>query len=175
MSSQLAFIKTQQEYTQNKSRYPLLYHSTKQLIKEVIAHQSQQRYTNANNEIEKELKQQQSIKQHRTIPKCHRPKPLYIATSTPTTTSELSSKFVAEYETMFFQQLERAITHNTITLEINRIRQETIVLEIEKLLIISKENPAIIKHYYNDFMNTNNIPVNHQPCICQPHSKQSNK
>ena len=62
---------------------------------------------------------------------------------------------------MFFQQLERAITHNTITLEINRIRQETIVLEIEKLLIISKENPAIIKRYYNDFMNTNNIPVNH--------------
>ena len=101
------------------------------------------------------------MKEHSTIPKCHRPKPLYIATSTPTTTSELSSKFVAEYETMFFQQLERAIIHNTITLEINSIRQETIVLEIEKLLIISEENPAVIKRYYNDFMNTNNIPVNH--------------
>ena len=78
VSSQLAFIKTQQAYTQNKSRYSLLYHSTKQSIIEVIAHQSQayQRYTNANKEIEKELKQQQSKKQYRTIPKCHRPKPL---------------------------------------------------------------------------------------------------
>ena len=98
VSSQLAFIKKQQAYTQNKSKYRLLYHSTKQSITEVIDHQSQvyQTYTNANKEIEKELKQQQSMRQHRTIPKCHRPKPLYIATSTPTTTSELSSKFEAE-------------------------------------------------------------------------------
>ena len=83
VSSQLAFIKTQQAYTQNKSRYPLLYHSTKQQSQKLSF--TNPRYTNAN----KELKQQQSRKQHCT-------KPLYIATSTPTITSELSSKSVAE-------------------------------------------------------------------------------
>lgn len=128
-------------------------------MEDFIKQQSQlyQKYTTLNAEIEKQLKYQQAYKKFHTIPKHHCPQLLYTAPSSPTHGSQLNSNFEDQYKTLFFQHLDRVITHNTIILEINKTRQENIILETKKVLTTNISNPITIKEIYETFLTQNNI------------------
>ena len=83
------------------------------------------------NRIGKALQHQNNIKLFQSIPKRYQP-PAIPELVVPN--SDISKKFTAQYEKLFFQCLDEAITHNTISLELENARLKEIVTRTEKQL-----------------------------------------
>ena len=104
------------------------------------------------------LSLQQKAKKSHTIPKQHRPHPLY--TATPDAFKE-KEKFNQQYETLFFEHLDRVILQNTIAIEIKQAKIQNILQTTEQALAESQDDPEIIQRQYKTFLLTNNI-TNHE-------------
>ena len=74
------------------------------------------------------LEHQQTIQSNKAIPKQYRPKQLKTFDST------LSQEFNQKYSTLFFQQLDRVITSNTIKLKLTECTMTSIVPQTELYL-----------------------------------------
>lgn len=95
------------------------------------------------NHIEKTLKYQQNIIVYNTIPKHYKPRNLPIIISEATST-DLNTKFMNEYETLFSSHLKKVITHNTVNLEIINSKLTSISQYTENQLT-SMNIPAELK------------------------------
>ena len=104
------------------------------------------------------LSLQQKAKKSHTIPKQHRPHPLY--TATPDAFKEKET-FNQQYETLFFEHLDRVILQNTIAIEIKKAKIQNILQTTEQALAESQDDPEIIQRQYKTFLLTNNI-TNHE-------------
>ena len=102
------------------------------------------------------LEHQQNIEISRIIPKKYQPK--LLKTSEPT----LMEEFRQNYNDLFFQQLERAITSNTIELSLLESRSASILTQTEDYLSTLSLPPEDIKILYNKFLRENGIE-NHTP------------
>ena len=96
-------------------------------------------------ELESTLQHQYMIQSQKTIPKMYTPKILQI--SNPL----LTQKFKQEYRSLFFQQLDKAIESNTISLELHKAASNSIVTQIEH------HTPSNITELYHRFISQNNI------------------
>ena len=102
------------------------------------------------------LEHQQNILTSRMIPKQYQPK--LLKTSKPTLTEE----FGKNYNDLFFQQLEKAITSNTIELRLLESRLTSILMQTEQYLVTSSLPLEDIKMLHNKFLKDNDIK-NHTP------------
>ena len=99
------------------------------------------------------LSLQQKAKKSHTIPKQHRPHPLY--TATPDAFKE-KEKINQQYETLFFEHLDGVILQNTIAIEIKKKqRYRTSYKQLNKPWLKVK----MIQRQYKTFLLTNNNPT----------------
>ncbi len=115
--------------------------------------QYQQHLTTRNKTI-KTLRHQNNIKAYRTIPK------LYLPPKTPELIIQdttLSRQFDQQYESLFFDNLDKVITQNTITLELENARLRHIIQQTEKHLTTVTAPTNVITQLHCNFLTRNNI------------------
>ncbi len=118
--------------------------------------QYQQHLTTRNKTI-KTIRYQNNIKTYRTIPK------QYLPLQTPELIIQdttLSRQFDQQYESLFFDNLDKVITQNTITLELENARLRDIIQQTEKHLTTVTAPTDVITQLHRNFLTRNNI-TNH--------------
>ena len=120
-------------------------------IENFLQHQTEeyQRHYLTKQRIARALEHQKNIRLFRTIPKHYLPAK---TPELPVDDPSLSAEFYRNYETLFFQHLDKTIIHNTITLELEDARLRQAVLNTEQQLAAITEPPTTIAH--------------HQKCAC---------
>ena len=113
-----------------------------------------QRHLTLKNKAINTLEHQNNLKLYKTIPKDYYPKKL-LATVTPD--SLLAQEFAQEFQNIFFQHLDKVITENQITLELEEARLRDTILQTEKHLTTIKASREVITQLYDDFIQTNKI------------------
>ena len=98
-----------------------------------------QQHLTTRNRIKKALEHQNKIRIFQTIPKRHLP-PTTLEIIPPDT--NLSKELQEEYQQLFFRQLNRVITHNTISLELENARLREIT---EHQLTTSNAPTAVVQ------------------------------
>ena len=122
------------------------------------------------NKAEATLRHQHLTQSQGNIPKKHRPKP-------PTVVDTDCSKgftetFAREYKKFFFDTLQKAITHNTVTLELEKARCLDILRQTERVLCQSSMSPSLLAKYHTDFLQKLGI-TDHQVSPELQHKLQS--
>lgn len=107
------------------------------------------------------LKYQRDIQIGKQIPRQYRPR---VFLKTLSTNSTACSDFKQEFEELFFKQLDKAVTLNTVSLVIEKEAQASVVSLVESHLVSLKEtlSPTIIAHYYHSFLTQAQL-TNHKP------------
>ncbi len=113
-----------------------------------------QRHLAIKDTIIRTLEYHNNIKTYKTIPKQHRPPPTpRLVINDP----KLQQEFAQQYEDIFFQHLDKVITHNTITLELENARLQQITTQTEQhLATLTLPDDAIAK-LHGDFLTQNKI------------------
>ena len=114
-------------------------------------------------EVKLALEHQQNIDISRIIPKQYQPKQL------KSFDTSLTKDFIQEYETLFFKQLRKVITNNTIKTKLFESRLNSIVAETEQHLSTLELPPKEMYAIHKKFLSDNQI-INHTPIPC-PQSK----
>lgn len=115
-----------------------------------------QQHLTTRNRIAKALEYQNNIMAFQTIPKC------FLPSTTPQTVipnPTLSTEFQTEYQQLFFRHLNKVITHNTITLELENARLNELVTRTEKQLSTLTAPSETITQLRHKFYTENNIPI----------------
>ena len=97
------------------------------------------------------LEHQQGIQASKVIPKQYQPKPL------KTFDSSLMEEFSLQYKELFFKQLEKVVTNNTIKVKLLESMLASIITQTENYLStlpLSTEETTIL---YNEFLSENKI------------------
>ena len=130
---------------------------TQVIIENFLQHQTEeyQRHYLTKQRIARALEHQKNIRLFRTIPKHFLPAK---TPELPVDDPSLSAEFYRNYETLFFQHLDKTIIHNTITLELEDARLRQAVLNTEQQLAAITEPPTAIAHHHQQFLSQNNIP-----------------
>ena len=128
------------------------------------------KHRNIINKAEATLRHQYLTQSQGNIPKKHRPKP-------PTVVDTDCSKgfnetFAREYKKLFFDTLQKAITHNTDTLELVKARCLDILRQTEEVLCRSSMSPSLLEKYHRDFLQKLDI-TDHQVSPELQHKLQS--
>lgn len=110
-------------------------------------------------EVTLALEHQQNIAISRVIPKQYRPKQL------KSFDTSLMKELDQEYGTLFFKQLGKVITNNTIKAKLFESRLNSIVAETEQYLSSLALQPEEIDTIYKKFLLENHIK-NHVPNPC---------
>lgn len=111
------------------------------------------------NRINKALQHQHNIRNFQTIPKRHLP-PSTLELTIPN--QDIKQQFETEYHQLFFRHLNRVITHNTITLELENARLKELIDRTENQLTATQAPKHIITQLRQQFYRKNNIPHTQQ-------------
>lgn len=121
-----------------------------------------QQHLTTRNRIARALQYQNNIISFKTIPKRFLPSTPEIVI--PNTT--LTNEFQTEYQQLFFQHLNKVITHNTITIGLENARLQEIITRTENQLSMLDAPTEVIAQLRHQFYTQNNIlealPVSHQ-------------
>ena len=103
------------------------------------------------------LEHQQTIQSNKAIPKQYQPKQL------KTFDSKLSQEFNQKYSTLFFQQLDRVITSNTIKLKLTECTMTSIVTQTElylsRLTLSTQDICSLYDKFLSDCQITHHTPI----------------
>ena len=103
--------------------------------------------------LEHTIEQHQKMMSHKTIPKIYRPQVF----TTINHDKSITDDFNKEYEKIFFQHLERVITSNSITLEIQKAHLTNVLSQVDDYLGKLKTTPDHIAQLYDNFIKENHI------------------
>ena len=127
------------------------------LDRQASAYQS---HVNVISRTQATLKHQYQIQAQGTIPKKHRPLPPVIVT-TDSNKESFNRKFHQQYQELFFNSLQDAITKNTVNLELEKARCKDILIQTERELCSANETGPVLAKRYNTFLQRLSIS-NHQ-------------
>lgn len=117
-------------------------------------------HINVISRIQATLKYQYQIQAQGTIPKKHRPLPPVIIT-TDSNKKSFNRKFHQQYQELFFNSLQDAITKNTVNLELEKARCKDILIQTERELCSANQTGPVLAKRYNTFLQRLSIH-NHQ-------------
>ena len=103
--------------------------------------------------VESTIEQQQKMMSYHTIPKMYRPRVL----TTINCNKSIVEDFNKGFEKLFFQHLERVLTSNSITLEIEKGHLERVLSQVDDYLNKLDTTPLHRAQLYDDFIKQNNI------------------
>jgi hypothetical protein len=103
--------------------------------------------------LEHTIEQHQKMISHKTIPKVYRPQVL----NTINHDKSIADDFNKEYEKIFFHHLERVITSNSITLEIQKAHLTSVLSQVDNYLSKLETTPDHIAQLYDNFITENQI------------------
>ena len=106
--------------------------------------------------IQNVLNFQHNIRNYKTIPKQYMPSNF---PEIPTGNPSLSIDFHQEYSTLFFEYLDKVITHNVISQELEESQLRNIISHTEKVLATAEVPPETTSQLYRKFVSENNIPL----------------
>ena len=127
-----------------------------------------QQHLATRNRIAKILQNQNNIKAYKMIPKQYCP-PTTLMTVPFNTT--LKDEFESQFQKLFFQHLDKVITHNTIALELENARIQELITCTEKQ-ISSKITSPSATHRETLRTGESRLPLTHDhtrhhPVLCQ--------
>lgn len=102
------------------------------------------------------LEHQQTIQSNKTIPKQYQPKQLKTFDST------LSQEFNQKYSTLFFQQLDRVITSNTIKLKLTECTMSIVTqteLYLSRLTLSTQDICSLYDKFLSDCQISHHTPI----------------
>ena len=117
-----------------------------------------QQHLTIRNKSAKILQHQRNILHFKTIPKRYLPATPEIVTAN----SILSNDFQTEYQELFFQHLNKIISHNTITLELENARLNKLIVRTETHLSSLQASAETTEQLRRHFYTQNNIPTTHK-------------
>ena len=103
--------------------------------------------------LENAIEQQRKMMTHKTIPKAYCPQVL----TTINCNKSISEDFSKEFEKLFFQHLERVMTSNSITLEIEKGHLANVLAQADDYLSKLKTTPDHIAQLCDNFNKQNHI------------------
>lgn len=118
-------------------------------------------------DLKSALEHQQTIQSNKVIPKQYQPKQL------KTFDSALSQEFNQNYSALFFQQLDRVITSNTIKLKLTECAMTSIITQTELYLSRLTEPTQDICSLYDKFLS--DCQISHHTPIPQLQAKVQQK
>ena len=100
---------------------------------------------------ENTVKHQYQIKANGIIPKKHRPKPPVVVNE-ENSRAKCTQSFQKEYNKLFFKSIDKAISLNTITIELEKARSSEITRRTEQVLCLSSEPSTLLLKLYKEFL-----------------------
>lgn len=116
-------------------------------------------YFQKRKELEQLIQYHRNILQYRTIPRKFRPP------TTPTTVLPnpiLTDEFTKKYEQLFFEHVEKVITSDNISLELNKAAITSVLSQTEIYLSSLPTPPQKLTEIYYNFLSENHV-TDHTP------------